>query len=122
MQVATTIEVRPKFLLQSRDYLAKRLLLFGHYVGEQKRIKNSVALRQVTGIADAARLLATDYDLTIHHQISNVFESDRALVKFAPMFGGDAVQHARCIEGSNNFSRPLLAAKQPIEQDSEYFV
>ena len=46
----------------------------------------------------------------------------RALVKLAPVFRRDAVDHARGVKGAYNFAGPLFPLQQPAQQDRENFV
>src|SRR5437016_3930027 len=58
----------------------------------------------------------------VHHEVGNILESDRALVKFASVFRSDAVHHASAVEGSNYFARPLLTLQYPAQKNSKNFV
>src|SRR6185437_9322531 len=122
VQIAAAVVMLPVLLLQMRDQSTQRLLLFGHYIGEQKRIQNAIALGKVPRIPDTAGLLATDHDLAFHHEVGNVLEADGTLVEFASMFRGDAVEHARCVESAHHFAGPFFSCEQPFEEYGENLV
>src|SRR6185437_1596671 len=50
-------------------------------------------------------------------QVANVFEADAALVQFAAVLRGDAVEHFGGVEGAHHVARPALALQQPAQQD-----
>src|SRR5262249_19834946 len=81
--------------------------------------QNGGVLGEVAVDADAARFLAADQNLPgwIHHQVADELESDPALDQLASMFGGDAVLHARGVEGAHHVARPVLASDQPLQED-----
>src|SRR3954470_19593689 len=76
----------------------------------------------MSGDANAARLLSADQNVSFKHEIANVFETDAALVQFASMLGGDAVQHFRGVECAYDFAGPFLTLEKPAQQDRIDFV
>src|ERR1700685_3849412 len=122
MKIAPPIIMRTVFALQIRYQLTQRLAFVGHDVGQQQRIQKTVTLRQKARIANSAGLLAADDNFTLHHQVSNVFESDGALVQFAAMLGGNAIDHARRVEGAHDFSGPFLSYEQPLRENGKNLV
>ena len=94
----------------------------GHDVGEEQRVEQAVALRQVSADADAARFLAADEDVLLEHEVADVLEADAVLVQLAAVPGGDAVEHERGVEGAGDVAGPAFAFEQPLEQDGEDLV
>src|SRR5581483_8219341 len=89
-----------------------------HGVGQQQRIKHAVTLRQVAGNADPARLFAADQHLfSGKHNVAHVLETDAVLNELAAVSPGDAVEHARGVEGAGDGARPPFVLQQPPQED-----
>src|SRR5262249_29341068 len=114
--------MRAVFLLQISNQSSQRLALLGHNIGKQQAIQYAVTLRKIARVTDSAGLFSADCNLTIHHQICNVLETDRALVDLSSIFGRDAIDHAGGVERSDYFAWPLLALEQPAQQHGKAFV
>ncbi len=114
--------MRSELTLQIRHQLPQRLAFFRHYIGQQQAVQHPIPFRQKARVTDAARFLSSDQDVVLHHQIGDVLESDLRFVKFAAILGGNAVEHAGCIERAHHVTRPLLALQQPAQKNAEDFV
>src|ERR1035438_4075103 len=122
VQVDAAVLVLAVFGLEIGDELAQCLALLRHHVGQEKRIKQAIALRQVALEADAARLLAAHHDLPLQHVVADEFEADAVLDQLAAVLGADSVQHLGGVEGAGDGARPALALEYPTQQDGKDLV
>ncbi len=122
MHVDAAVLVLAELGLEGGDELAEGLLLVGHDLGEEERVEQAVALREMAADADAAGLFAADQDLLREHEVADVLEADAVLVQFAAVFGGDAVQHFGGVEGAGDVAGPAFVLEQPLENDGEDLV
>ena len=108
MQIPATIVMRPKFTLQIGYKLPQRLSFFGHHIGQQQGVQNTVTLRQIARISDASRFFPANHNFAFHHQVCDVLKADGTLVKLASVLRGDAVQHESSVKSSHHIPRPFL--------------
>jgi hypothetical protein len=83
VQVDAAVLVFAVLGLQAGDQLAQGLAFLGHHVGQQQRVEQAVALRQVALEADAARLLAAHQNLPLQHVVADILEADAVLDQLA---------------------------------------
>src|ERR1700761_8827254 len=72
--------------------------------------------------ADSARLLATDEDVVLQHEIADILEANAVLIKRLVVLGRDAVQHFRGVESSCDAASPAFALQKPAQQDGKNLV
>ena len=122
MQVDAAILMLAVFLLETLDQLAEGLLLLGHDVGDEQRIQQAIALRQMAADSDAAGLLAADQDVFGEHQVADKLEANAMLVQLASVTRGDTVEHRRCVECAGHAAGPAFALQNPLQDDRVDFV
>ena len=71
-----------KFPVKVPEHFRRRFTGGDYCFQEEKRIENTVAFGDMALDADAARLFSANKDVVIQHQVGDVLESNRRLMKF----------------------------------------
>ncbi len=84
--------------------LTDRLALHGHHFGNQQAGEHAIFIGNMTAQAQAGALFATDDDLVVTDEFTDIFETDRCLTHFIAMMSGHGVDKVRGGNGACGIS------------------
>src|SRR5205823_6763848 len=100
----------PELVPHVANELGRSLPGSSQQIQKEKIDENTIAFRQMMRKPDAAAFLPADQDLVFEHQLTDVFESDRTLIKLQTELRGDARDQETLRVGSRNRPAPTFVA------------
>ena len=91
----------------------------GHHFRDEQAGENAVFLRNMAANGEAGALLASERDGVFQNQLADVLESDRRLMNFAAVFGGNGVEQMRRGHAARGIQLPAAAFDEVVVEQAE---